>query len=187
MSFSIPFTLEEWLNKKTDTIRYEDWFKEDIFLHMKRKKITNKSKAVHSFFLSLKNEIEEYKQALTSEKLKVQSSNEPSIDCIYSVEPNQCLKDWLKKSQIRKITPSICSKCTELRHEQKQLEKINRAKSRKLNNRTTSLITRKPTKIHCVGLHKLIDPLKNQAVCTNCKIKTFKTWAECKQKQFSSI
>lgn len=185
----MSFNLEDWLNQKIDTVRYEDWLKEDLFLHMKRKKITAKSKGLHSYVRSLKNEVEEYKQALTSEKLKVQSSNEPSIDCIYFVEPNQCLKDWLKKSQIRKITPSICNKCTELQREQRQLEKINRAKSRKLNNATTSIIHRKPAKIHCVGLNKEVDPNEDEIKiqCMRCNRKTYETWLGCQKKQVSGI
>lgn len=183
MSFSIPFSLEEWQNQKIDTVRYENWLKEDLFLHMKRKKITAKSKGLHSYIHSLKNEVAEYKQALTSEKLKVQSSNEPSIDCISFIEPNQCLKDWLKKGLIRKVTPSICNQCKALQQEERQRQKINKRKSRKLNNRTTSTLYKKNAKIHCLGMNKMIDPEKAKVMCQRCKRRTYTTWVDCQKEQ----
>jgi len=50
---------------------------------------------------------------------------------------------------------------------------------------TTPSLYKKPQKILCIGTGYWENPLKIQGRCANCKIRTFRTWAECQEKQAS--
>lgn len=82
----------------------------------------------------------------------------------------------------RNFNVNVCQFCRKKRLKTKQ----KKAKSTKTRKLSTSTLNKKLAKTYCVGLHKDIDPLLNQAKCHNCSTKSPKTWIQCKQKQLST-
>lgn len=192
MVFSVRISeqLKEWVkNDKPTSFRFEEWLKEEIVSFMKRKNITKKSKGLHGYVRFLKNDTENYKQALASENLKKSTANEPSIDCPYLVGTTQCLRFIRKKGQIKKTNHDICKKCMELEEIERQLEKIKEAKSIKTERPITTPFYKKSAKtydfvIPSEGLKKcpMYDgDYVGKDICGKCKNKTPSNYEMCQK------
>ena len=169
------------------SFRPEDWLKHDVESYMKRHKIENRTKGIHSFVRDKDNEIEKYKEALTSAKLECKPSTDFNVQCDFLNANNDCMKFWFSRGQIKKVTPIQCKHCWELQQKQK-LTMESSSVSTKKPNYQTSRKTNKPKtynrikKILCEATGRWEEPTKIQVRCEKCKNGNRTLWADCQKR-----